>query len=116
MNSKYIAVVAALAVMLVAATAFATSDSVFAGGHGHKKKGGYEKSQAVSQVNNCGNKFMPENVWCQNTASQTQGEDNSVALRSTQGEDGGHHGGNGGRPAAADQVQRTRRRRQNKTV
>ena len=98
MNSKYIAVVAALAVMLVAATAFATSDSVFAGGHGHKKKGGYEKSQAVSQVNNCGNKFMPENVWCQNTASQTQGEDNSVALRSTQGEDGGHHGGNGGGP------------------
>ena len=108
MNAKYLAVVAALAVMLVAATAFATTDSVFAGGgHGHKKKGGYEKSQATSQVNNCGNKFMPENVWCQNTASQTQGEDNSVALRSTQGEDGGHHGGNGGGPGgrtrAADQ-------------
>ena len=39
---------------------------------------------------------MPENVWCQNTASQTQGEHNSVALSGTQGEDGGHHGGNGG--------------------
>ena len=84
MNAKYLAVVAAFAVMLVAATAFATTDSVFAGGgHGHKKKGGYEKSQATAQVNNCGNKFMPENVWCQNTASQTQGEDNSVALSRT---------------------------------
>ena len=77
MNTKYLAVVAALAVMLVAATAFATTDSVFAGGHGHKKKGGYEKNQAVAQANACGNGFYPENVWCQNTASQIQGEDNS---------------------------------------
>ena len=95
MNTKYLAVVAALAIMLVAATAFATTDSVFAGGHGHKKKGGYEKNQAVSQVNNCGNKFMPENVWCQNTASQIQGEDNSAALSSAQG-DQRHGGGYGG--------------------
>ena len=99
MNTKYLAVVAALAVMLVAATAFATTDSVFAGGHGHKKKGGYEKNQAVAQANACGNGFYPENVWCQNTASQIQGEDNSAALSSAQGDQrhgGGYGGGKGG--------------------
>ena len=71
-----------MAVMLIGATALATSESAFAGGHGHKKS--YEKSQATSQVNNCGNKFMPENVFCQNTPSQIQGDDNNVALPSDQ--------------------------------
>ncbi|MGH9977608.1 MAG: hypothetical protein ACRD8Z_17505, partial [Nitrososphaeraceae archaeon] len=71
MNTKYVAVVSALAaVMLVAtATAFATTGSAFA----------YEKSHAVSQVNDCGNGELPENVWCQNTASQLQGDENDVA-------------------------------------
>jgi hypothetical protein len=50
--------------MFIGATAFAT-DSAFAGGGHDKKKGGYEKSQAVSQVNDCGNRELPENVWCQ---------------------------------------------------
>ena len=57
------------------------------------------KSQAVSQVNNCGNKFMPENVWCQNTASQIQGDDNHARLASSQGpheDDHGNGGGSGG--------------------
>ena len=50
MNSKYLAVVAALAVMLVAATALATADNAFADKkrHNDRKKGGYEKSQALS--------------------------------------------------------------------
>jgi hypothetical protein len=74
MNTKYLAVVAALAIMLVAATALATTDSAFA----------YEKSQAVSQVNDCGNGELPLNVGCQNTASQIQGNDNSAALASSQ--------------------------------
>jgi hypothetical protein len=78
MNSKYVAVVAALAVMLVAATALATTDSALA----TKYKG---KSQATAQVNECGNGKLPENVWCQNTASQIQGEDNRAALSSAQG-------------------------------
>jgi hypothetical protein len=82
MNSKYLAVVAALAVMLVAATALATTDSAFAD---KKKKGGYEKSQAVAQMNYCGNGELPLNVWCQNTASQIQGDYNSPALASNQG-------------------------------
>jgi hypothetical protein len=87
MNSKYLAVVAVLAVMLVTATALATTDNAFADKkrHDDKKKGGYEKSQAVSQVNDCGNAELPLNVWCQNTASQIQGDENEVALASEQG-------------------------------
>ena len=77
MNSKYLAVVAALAVILVAATALSTTDSAFAG----KKK---EYSQATSQVNDCGNGELPLNVGCQNTASQIQGDENTAALASEQ--------------------------------
>jgi hypothetical protein len=85
MNTKYMVVVAAMAVMLIGATALATDDA-FADKkrHDDKKKGGYEKSQAVSQVNDCGNGFMAENVGCQNTASQIQGDDNSAAVASAQ--------------------------------
>jgi hypothetical protein len=95
MNSKYMVMVAAMAVMLIGATAFAT-DSAFADG---KKK--YGKNQAIGQTNACGNGDMPMYVFCQNTGSQVQGEDNSVALSGVQssGEDrhdGGGHGGGGG--------------------
>ncbi len=75
-------VVAAMAVMLIGATALATDDAV-AG----KKK--YGKNQATSQANACGNGKLPMYVFCQNTGSQVQGEDNSVALSGVQqsGED-----------------------------
>ena len=76
MNSRYLAAVAALAVILVAATALATEDA-FAG-----KKKSY--SQATSQVNDCGNGELPLNVGCQNTASQIQGDENTAALASEQ--------------------------------
>jgi hypothetical protein len=87
MNAKYLAVVAALAVMLVAATAVATTDDAMAGKkkHDDKKKGGYGKSQAVAQTNYCGNGELPLNVYCQNTASQIHGDDNRVATSSNQG-------------------------------
>ena len=78
MNTKYLVVVAAMTAMLVAATAFATTDSAFAG----KKK--YEKSQATSQTNACGNGEMPLNVFCSNTESQIQGDENQVAITSQQ--------------------------------
>jgi hypothetical protein len=83
MNSKYMFIVAAMAVMLVGATAFAT-DSAFADG---KKK--YGKNQATSQANACGNDKLPMYVFCQNTGSQVQGEKNAVALNGVQssGED-----------------------------
>jgi hypothetical protein len=92
MNSKYMVMVAAMAVMLIGATALAT-DNAFADG---KKK--YGKNQATSQVNACGNGKLPMYVFCENTGSQVQGEDNSVAISSNQGEqerDGHHGGGNG---------------------
>jgi hypothetical protein len=78
MNSKYMFVVAAMAVMLIGATAFAT-DSAFADG---KKK--YGKNQAISQANACGNGKLPMYVFCQNTGSQVQGEHNGVALSGAQ--------------------------------
>jgi len=72
MNNKHLLIVAALTVMLIGATALSTTDSAFAG----KKK--YEKSQAASQVNECGNGELPLNVFCQNLLSQIQGDGNAV--------------------------------------
>lgn len=84
MNVKYIVFVATMAAMLLGATAAATAaDNVFAS----KKK--YEKSQALSQANACGDDALPMNVQCSNTGSQIQGKKNSVADASVQvgGED-----------------------------
>jgi hypothetical protein len=51
----------------------------------------YEKSQSTStsasQTNECGNYWFPINVLCSNINSQTQGDENSVAVTSAQ-EDG----------------------------
>jgi hypothetical protein len=74
MNTKYMFVVATMTIMLIGATALATDD-VFADG---KKK--YKKSQALSQANACGNGFFPENVFCQNLASQIQGDGNAMNI------------------------------------
>ncbi|MGH9979878.1 MAG: hypothetical protein ACRD8Z_29160 [Nitrososphaeraceae archaeon] len=73
MNTKYMFIVAAMAVMLIGATALASEDAFAT-----KKKGGYEKSQATAQDNYCGNGELPMNIGCQNTASQIQGDDNAV--------------------------------------
>jgi hypothetical protein len=75
---QYMFIVAAMAVMLIGATALATEDA-FAG-----KKKHYEKNQAISQANACGNGFLPENVGCQNIASQIQGDENAVSLAAEQ--------------------------------
>ena len=77
MNTKYMFIVAAMAVMLIGATALAT-EYAFAG----KKK--YGKNQAISQANDCGNGFLPENVGCQNIASQIQGDENVVVTAGDQ--------------------------------
>jgi hypothetical protein len=79
MNTKYLVVVAAMAAMLVAATALATDDA-FA-----TKKRHHSESQAVAQTNDCGNGDTPIDVFCQNLASQIQGDDNSAALSGEQG-------------------------------
>ena len=78
MNTKYMAIVATMAVMLIGATALATEDA-FAGKKKHK-----EYNQATSQANACGNGFLPENVFCQNIGSQVQGDENAVAASGAQ--------------------------------
>jgi hypothetical protein len=72
MNPKYLVIVAAVTAVLIGATALATTESAFAGG--------YTKSQAVNQVNECGNGELPLNVLCDNINSQVQGDDNIVGL------------------------------------
>jgi hypothetical protein len=79
MNTKYMVIVAAMTVMLIGATALAATDSAFADGKKH-----YDKNQATSQANACGNGFLPENVGCQNIASQIQGDENAVSLAAEQ--------------------------------
>jgi hypothetical protein len=80
MNTKYMFIVVAMAVMLVGATALATTEDAFAG----KKK---EYNQATSQANACGNGELPLNVFCQNIGSQVQGDENSVAATGSQSAD-----------------------------
>ena len=77
MNTKYMFIVATMAVMLVGSTALATEDA-FAG----KKK--YEKNQATAQTNACGNGELAFNVGCQNINSQIQGDENAVSLAADQ--------------------------------
>jgi hypothetical protein len=78
MNPMYITTVALMTAMLIGATAITTADSIFA----DKKK--YEKSQALPEANVCGNEDLPLNVLCSNTASQIQGNENSVANAAVQ--------------------------------
>jgi hypothetical protein len=54
------------------------ADNAFAG------KKGYEKNQATSQANACGNGELPLNVGCQNVGSQVQGDENAVAIGAAQ--------------------------------
>ncbi|MPZ07420.1 MAG: hypothetical protein GEU26_13575 [Nitrososphaeraceae archaeon] len=78
MNTKYMFIVAAMAVMLIGATALATEDA-FAGKKKHK-----EYNQATSQANACGNGKLPLNVFCQNIGSQVQGDENAVSAAGAQ--------------------------------
>jgi hypothetical protein len=75
LNLKYIAMVAVIAAALVGATAV-TADSANATK--------YDKSQAISQANACGNGVLPLNVGCQNVASQIQGDENAVGMAADQ--------------------------------
>jgi hypothetical protein len=75
MNFKYLAIVAVLAATLVGTTAI-TTDNAYATK--------YDKNQAVSQTNACGNGELPLNVGCQNVQSQIQGDENAVGLAADQ--------------------------------
>jgi hypothetical protein len=45
--------------------------------------GSYEKSQVISQTNECGNYWFPVNVICSNLNSQAQRDENSAAMTAT---------------------------------
>jgi hypothetical protein len=62
-------------VVLIAIMLLISTHPVFAGG--------YEKSQSISQINECGNYWFPVNVICTNLNSQAQGDENDVATATT---------------------------------
>jgi hypothetical protein len=75
MNNKSIAMIAIVA---VAALLLATSLSDVAFAH-YKKK-----TQSLAQANACGNGPLPLNIFCQNAASQVQGNDNVASVSASQ--------------------------------
>lgn len=70
-----------IAVALIAVT-FTTSAGAFM--DDNKSAKGYEKTQATSGANECGEGELAFNVLCQNQASQVQGDENAVGLAGTQ--------------------------------
>jgi hypothetical protein len=40
----------------------------------------YERSQTITQTNECGNYWFPINVICSNLGSQIQGDENSITV------------------------------------
>jgi hypothetical protein len=76
MNTKSLAVVAVAAVAAMLVASVVGTNTVFAGG--------YEKNQATSQANACGNGKLPLNIGCQNVGSQIQGDENAVAAAADQ--------------------------------
>jgi hypothetical protein len=76
MNTKSLAVVAIAAVAAMLVASLVGTNTVFAGG--------YEKNQATSQANACGNGKLPLNVGCQNIDSQIQGDENAVSVAAEQ--------------------------------
>ena len=69
---KYGVIAALVAVILVVSISLISPDSLSADG--------YEKSQAVSQANECGNYWFPVNIICSNMNSQAQDDENNVAM------------------------------------
>lgn len=76
MNTKSLAVVAIAVVAAMLVASLVGTNTVFAGG--------YEKNQATSQANACGNGELPSNVGCQNIDSQVQGDENAVSVAAEQ--------------------------------
>ncbi len=76
MDNRSLAVVAIAAVAAMLVASFVGTNAVFAGG--------YEKNQATSQANACGNGELPLNIGCQNVGSQIQGDENAVSAAAEQ--------------------------------
>jgi hypothetical protein len=71
MNYRVIAVFGIIAILMVTVS----SHPVFASS--------YEKSQVISQTNECGNFWFPVNIICSNLNSHIQGDENDVAMATT---------------------------------
>jgi hypothetical protein len=71
MNYRAISVFGIIVILVVTVS----SHPVFASG--------YEKSQIISQTNECGNYWFPVNIICSNLNSQAQGDENDVAMATT---------------------------------
>jgi hypothetical protein len=80
MNYRTIAVFGIIVILVVTVS----SHPVFAGG--------YEKSQIISQTNECGNYWFPVNIICSNLNSQIQGDENNVAIATPAPEDDTNYG------------------------
>ncbi|MGH9925945.1 MAG: hypothetical protein ACRD5B_11280 [Nitrososphaeraceae archaeon] len=74
MNYRAMAVFGMILILMVTVS-FISSDPVFASS--------YERSQVVSQTNECSNYWFPVNIICSNLNSQAQGEENDVAMATT---------------------------------
>jgi hypothetical protein len=68
--------------LAVIAVTFTLSASAFMDDNRSAK--GYERNQALSGANDCGEGELAFNVLCQNEASQVQGDENAVGLAGTQ--------------------------------
>jgi uncharacterized OB-fold protein len=76
MNYRFLVTIAAFTSII--ATSIVSTHIVFASS--------YEKSQTISQTNDCGNYWFPLNVLCSNVGSQVQGDENRVAIATEQAE------------------------------
>jgi hypothetical protein len=77
MNKKAM-IIAAAAIMLT----FTLTASAYIDDNTSAKK--YEKNQALSGANACGNEELPLNVLCNNEASEIQGDENAIGMTSAQ--------------------------------
>jgi hypothetical protein len=81
MNAKSLAVIAGVMLAILASVNDVSATK-------------YESSQASSGANDCGNGFAPLNIFCQNLASQVEGDGNAIniiALQPPSGEIGEDH-------------------------
>jgi hypothetical protein len=75
MKSIRTAAVATITTVLVASLAFSLMDT-----NNNVLATKYEKSQAASEANACGNGDSPFNIFCQNILSQLEGDGNAINI------------------------------------
>ena len=80
LGTKETATLLMAAMLVVAATTAFTTYSALAEEDSDTKK----KTQAVSGLNDCGNGDTPVDVFCQDLASEIQGDGNSATVSGTQ--------------------------------